>query len=84
MKEDLLLQRDAPHWDPHPHTAVCLLIKLDDPCAQASLMINETDKNMRLAGGAVHFQATHAVDELGALRYVSTGSPSYSGQTLLG
>lgn len=39
-------------------------------------MINETEKNMRLAGGAVHFQATHAVDELGALRYVSTGGSS--------
>lgn len=40
---------------------------------QASLMINETEKNLRLAGGAVSFQANHAVDELGALRYVSTG-----------
>lgn len=40
---------------------------------QASLMINETEKNLRLAGGAVAFQANHAVDELGALRYVSTG-----------
>ena len=36
-------------------------------------MINETEKNLRLAGGAVSFQANHAVDELGALRYVSTG-----------
>lgn len=39
---------------------------------QASLMINETDKNLRLAAGAVHFQSTHA-DDLGALAYVSTG-----------
>ncbi|BDA50322.1 probable LIM domain-binding protein 3 at C-terminar half [Coccomyxa sp. Obi] len=44
----------------------------------ASLMINETDKNMRLAGGAVHFQANHAVDELGALRYVSTGQDAFT------
>ncbi len=40
-------------------------------------MINETEKNMRLAGGAVSFQANHAVDELGALRYVSSGQSAH-------
>lgn len=40
---------------------------------QASLMINETEKNLKLTGGAVHFQSQYATQQLGALRYVSTG-----------
>ena len=49
----------------------------DDPMSftymQASLMINETEKNLKLTGGAVHFQSQYATQQLGALRYVSTG-----------
>lgn len=37
-------------------------------------MINETDRSLRLAGGAVHFQAKHAVEDLGALAFVSSGA----------
>ena len=36
-------------------------------------MINETEENLRLTGGAVHFQSQYATQQLGALRYVSTG-----------
>ena len=44
---------------------------------QASLMINETAPNQLLAGGAVQFQANQAVEDLGALAYVSSGELSY-------
>ena len=44
-------------------------------CAvQASLKIDESDRH--LSGGAVHFQATYAVQDLGALPYVSSGEPA--------
>ena len=36
-------------------------------------MINETAQNPPLAGGAVQFQANQAVEDLGALAYVSSG-----------
>ena len=45
------------------------------PAVQASLKIDESDRH--LSGGAVHFQATYAVQDLGALPYVSTGEPAF-------
>lgn len=36
-------------------------------------MINETQQDLKLTGGAVSFQSQYATQQLGALRYVSTG-----------
>lgn len=54
----------------------CVLLTLVFFCwRQASLMINETAQSPPLSGGAVQFQANQAVEDLGALAYVSSGEP---------